>query len=82
MQPLSDGSSVEGEEAEELRKFAAEVKRKSAAKKLGIHPSQVDPIAPEDLFDEVPNLDDPGSPYMDSDEEYDYGKKSDSELVR
>jgi len=37
VQPLSKDSSVEDEEAQEMRKFAYELKRRNRAKKLGIH---------------------------------------------
>jgi len=82
VQPLSEDSSTEDEEAQEMRKFAYELKRRNRAKKLGIHGSLVNPIAAEDLVDEVPNLAEPGSPYMDSSEEYSYGENSDGETER
>jgi hypothetical protein len=64
--PLDEDSSVEDEEAAELRKYAHDIKRKNRASKLGIHGSQVREIRIQDLVDEVPNLDEPSSPYMDS----------------
>jgi hypothetical protein len=42
---------------------------KAKGKKIGIHGSQLNLIRVEDLVDEVPNLDEPGSPYLDSSEE-------------
>jgi predicted RNA-binding protein with PUA-like domain len=81
-QPAEDDSSADDEEANELRNYARLVKRNIRAKKLGIHGSQVGNIAAEDLFDEVPNLDDPGSPYVDSSEEYSYDENSDCETER
>lgn len=44
VQPLSDDSFAEDEEAAEMRKFAYVLKRRNKAKKLGIHSSQVNPI--------------------------------------
>lgn len=82
VQPLSDDSFAEDEEAAEMRKFAYVLKRRNKAKKLGIHSSQVNPITTEDLVDEVLNLAEPSSPYMDSSEEYSYGKNCDGETER
>jgi hypothetical protein len=81
-QPVSEDSSAEDEEATEMRKFAYEVKRKNKAKKVGIHGSQVGQVRIEDFVEEAPNLDDPGSPYMDSSDEYSYAENSDGETER
>jgi hypothetical protein len=81
-QPAEDDSFADDEEANELRNYARLVKRNIIAKKLGIHGNQVGNITAEDLFDEVPNLDDPGSPYVDSSEEYSYDENSDGEIER
>ena len=70
------------EETEEMKKFAYELKRRNKAKKLGIHGSLVNPIVAKDLVDEVPNLAEPGSPYMDLSEEYSYGENSDGEIEK
>ena len=72
-------SSAEEEEAAEMRKFASEIKRKNKAKKLGVHGSQ---IRLEDIVAEVPDLEEPGSPYQDSSDNYSYDETSDGESVR
>jgi predicted RNA-binding protein with PUA-like domain len=36
----------------------------------------------EDVVEEVPNLEEPGSPYQDSSDEYSYDENSDGESVR
>jgi len=80
--PTDEDSSADDEEAIEMKKFAYEVKMKEKGKKIGIHGSQLNLIRVEDLVDEVPNLDEPGSPYLDSSEEYSYEDNSEGETVR
>lgn len=82
MQPLDEDSFTEDEEVEKLRKFACEIKRKNKANKLGIYGSQVSQIRVEDLVDEVSNLDEPGSPYLDSSDDYSYEENSEGETER
>lgn len=78
--PHSDNaSSAEDEEAIQLRKFAKEIKKNIKAKKIGIHGSQIGDKNQEDLVPEFPNLDEAGSPYYDSSEDYSYGENSDRE---
>jgi hypothetical protein len=78
----SDEDISTEEEALEMRKFAYEVKRKNKAKKLGVHGTQVGEIRLEDVVEAVPNLEEPGSPYQDSSDEYSYDENSDGESVR
>ena len=78
-QPPEEDSSAEDEEGDEFRAYAKQVKKNIKAKKWGV---QVPEICPDALFDEVPNLDEPGSPYLDSSEEYSYGEDSDGEIQR
>lgn len=68
--PADEDSSAEDEKIVQLRKYAKEIKKNNRAKKLGMHGSQPMEIRAEDLVDEVPNLDDPGSPYLDSSDDY------------
>ncbi|KAJ1259128.1 hypothetical protein BS78_10G129900 [Paspalum vaginatum] len=82
IQPPDDDSFADDEEVEQMRKFAKEVKRNIKAKKLGVHSSQITDIRVEDLVTEVPNLDDPGNPYMDSSDDYSYEEGSDGEAQR
>lgn len=49
------------------------------AKKLGIHGTSFVDIRAEDLVDEVPNMDEPASPFLDSSDEYSYEENSDGE---
>jgi len=81
-QPAEDDSSADDEETNELRIYAMQIKRNIRAKKLGVHGGQVGNIVAQDIFDEVPNLDDPGSPYVDSSQEYSYDENSDGETER
>jgi hypothetical protein len=81
VQPSDEDISTE-EEALEMRKFAYEVKRKNKAKKLGVHGTQVGEIKLEDVVEAMPNLEEPGSPYQDSSDEYSYDENSDGESVR
>jgi len=80
-QPLEEDSSANDKEAIELRNYAAQIRRNIRAKKLGNH-GQVGDIRVEDLVDEVPNLDEPGSPCLDSSEDYSYEENSDEETIR
>ena len=61
-QLAEEDNSAEDEEAIEFRQYARQIKTNIRAKKLGIHGSQDGVITAEDLFDEVPNLDEPSSP--------------------
>jgi len=81
-QPVDEDSSAEDEETIELREYAKEIKKNIRAKKLGMHGSQPMKIRAEDLVDEVPNLDDPGSPYLDSSDDYSYEENSEGETER
>ncbi|CAA0818600.1 Unknown protein [Striga hermonthica] len=81
-QPSDEDSSANDEEAIELRNYARQIKRNIRATKLGIHASAIGEIRAEDLVDEVPNLDEPGSPYLDSSEDYSYEENSDGETQR
>lgn len=81
-QPIEDDSSGEDDEAIDFRKYANEVKRNIRAKKLGLQSGGIGHINPAELVDEVPNLDDPGSPYHDSSEEYSYEENSEGESKR
>lgn len=58
------------------------MKRNISAKKLGLQSGGIGHINPAELVDEVPNLDDPGSPYHDSSEEYSYEENSEDESKR
>jgi hypothetical protein len=82
LQPPSEDSSAEDEEAKQMRNYAFEIKKKIKAKKLGIHSAELNEFRIEDLVDEVPNLDEPDSPYMNSSDEYSYEENSDGETVR
>lgn len=82
VQPSDEDSSAKEKEAAEMRKFAYEVKRKNKAKKLGVHGTQVGEIKLEDVVEAMPNLEEPGSPYQDSSDEYSYDENSDGESVR
>ncbi|CAD6248408.1 unnamed protein product [Miscanthus lutarioriparius] len=77
-QPSEEDSSAD----DELRNYARQIKRNIRAKKLGIHASEIVDIRAEDLVDEVPNLDEPGSPFLDSSDEYSYEENSDGETER
>jgi hypothetical protein len=81
-QPSDEDSSADDEEATELRNYARQIKKNIRATKLGIPTSPIGDIRAEDLVHEVPNLDEPGSPYLDSSEEYSYGENSDGETER
>lgn len=81
-QPEDEDSSTEDEETIQLRKYASEIKKNIRSKKLGMHGSQPMEIRAEDLVDEVPNLDDPGSPYLDSSDDYSYEENSEGETER
>jgi hypothetical protein len=82
VQPHDENSSAEDDEATELREYAREIRRKNKAKKLGIHGSQILGVRVEDLVDEVPNLEEPNSPYLDSSDDYSYEENSDGETER
>lgn len=47
-----------------------------------MHAKLIGEIRAEDLVDEVPNLDEPGSPFLDSSEDYSYEEDSDGEIRR
>ena len=80
--PPEEDSSAEDEEALQYRNYAREIKRNIKAKKLGMHAKPIGEIRAEDLVDEVPNLDEPGSPFLDSSEDYSYEEDSDGEIRR
>ena len=81
-QPSEEDSSANDEEATEFRNYARQIKRNIIANKFGIHGSQVVDIRAEDLVDEVPNLDEPGSPFLDSSDDYSYEENSDGEAQK
>jgi len=69
-----------------LRKFAKEIRRNIKAKKVGLYFSQLGEITEKALVvveeEEPINLEDPGSPYCDSSEEYSYEENSEGETDR
>ncbi|KAK8462534.1 hypothetical protein SEVIR_1G223532v4 [Setaria viridis] len=76
-QLVEDNSSADDDEAEQLKKFAKDIKRNIRADKLGVHGSQIEgenanALVPT-LLAEVDDLQDVASPYYDSSDDYSYG---------
>nr|ABF95707.1 transposon protein, putative, Mutator sub-class [Oryza sativa Japonica Group] len=80
-QPIEQNSSGDDEEAEQLRKFAKEIKRNIRARKLGVHSSQAVEILDDALVPENVNLEDDGSPYYNSSDDYSYEENSEGETI-
>jgi hypothetical protein len=81
-QPPEDDSSAEDEEVTELRHFARQIRKDIKAKNLGFHGTLIGNVHVQEIFVEMPNLDDPGSPHIASSEEYSYEENSDGEVDR
>jgi hypothetical protein len=85
-QPTDEDSSADDEEVVQFRKFAKEIRRNIKAKKVGLHFSQLPEITENTLVvvqEEQPiNLEDPGSPYCASSDEYSYEENSEGETDR
>uniref|UniRef100_A0A0A9GEJ4 Uncharacterized protein n=1 Tax=Arundo donax TaxID=35708 RepID=A0A0A9GEJ4_ARUDO len=81
-EPTDQDSSVDDEEAQQLRKLAKEIKRNIRAKKLGVHSSQVGETNNDALVTEDGNLQDDGSPYYNSSDDYSYDENSEGETIR
>ena len=81
-QPIEQNSSGDDEEAEQLRKFAKEIKRNIRARKLGVHSSQAVEILDDALVPENINLEDDGSLYYNSSDDYSYEENSEGETIR
>jgi hypothetical protein len=78
-QPAEDNNSADDEEAEQFKKFAKDIKRDIRANKLGVKARQIKGTSADAKVDD---LQDVGSPYYDSSDDYSYEEDSEGETQR